>query len=589
MSPKMIGAYLGASPVDMARLGSVKMLPARPGWEPSFPAPVTVATGGHNAFPGLAMLASGTLYAAWRAGSQHAGGADGVIKAATSTDNGATWSTATTILSEASVDYRDPTLAMLSDGRIACQFFKYVSGTPTGVFVAYSSDNGATWGAPASIPFGFTGWAACSGPIAEPTPGTLVACAYGKDTAQKFTSVRAIVSTDNGATWGSDTLLATGTLSLSYEEPFAGTLSDGRTMVHIRATDGIRRRVFRSAGGVWGNLSTVYSGVQARPSWLQIDSGRIIMGDRYKPSSGNTSVVALATGPDDSPTEFIAHGAVGETLGAYQQFVTLADGRVGMLYACEFSNTSATLYFRSLTRARQPAVSTYAAEVAADSPAASWGFDDTTGTTLAEDGGTHPGVLVNSPTLGTSPLVRDGGTAIAFDGTNDYFTVAHNAALNASGAFTIEAWVKCDTPTADRFWPIVSKSNYSGSNGQWSITYDNRVSQSSPQRLRFIAGSDFGAGVLDWTGCAGDMALGGHLVCTASGAGSGQTLRIYWNGSLVRSLGGATVTWSAGNTMAIDSHTSTLYFDGTLDAFSIYHAELSAARVLAHYRAGVTT
>ncbi len=57
------------------------------------------------------------------------------------------------------------------------------------------------------------------------------------------------------------------------------------------------------------------------------------------------------------------------------------------------------------------------------------------------------------------------GAALDFDGVNDYVNIPHNAALNITGAFTIEAWVKTTVTTTQYFLAKGENSFVLGVNG----------------------------------------------------------------------------------------------------------------------------
>jgi hypothetical protein len=234
-----------------------------------------------------------------------------------------------------------------------------------------------------------------------------------------------------------------------------------------------------------------------------------------------------------------------------------------------------------------PKGSAYAAEVLADSPIAYWRMDETSGTTMVDSSGNgRDGTYSNTPTLGaTSLLPANGGTAVGFNGSDEYATVAHNSALNGSGAFTFEAWLKVDNPTADALYVIADKTAVGSSNAQWSVWYDNRVSRGSPKRLAFFCANS--TAQLDWNDCATQVAAGGHVVCTVNGPGAAQTVKMYWNGSEVAVRTNANFGWSA-TTLAVSIArlgSGAFYLGGTLDEVALYSTALSSTRVLAHYNA----
>lgn len=308
----------------------------------------------HNAFPGLARLPSGRLIIAYRSGSQHVGGTPGVIRQMHSDDSGATWSTPTTILTDTN-DLRDPALMLLSDGRLAMTLFPYNQGW-LGAHVSYSSDGGATWSAPSLLPFTFTGWHACSGPIVEPEPGVLLAFAYGQNSGATRSSIAVLTSTDNGATWGDHALLMDGpTDGRSWQEPFGGMLNDGRVMLDVRDGSGTapaRRRLIRSLAGTWSGPTSLVADVQGRPAWLQTSGGTIIVADRIISSVSGMSVIA--TQDDEAATLGAWTDLTTDPLhdyGTYQQMVELGGGVVGVAFCYELSNSNSRLAWTTLTPA----------------------------------------------------------------------------------------------------------------------------------------------------------------------------------------------------------------------------------------------
>ena len=263
------------------------------------------------------------------------GEVDGVIKAITSDDQGETWSVPATVLSEAGIDLRDPALARLSDGRLAMTLFRYINNESLGVNVSYSSDGGTTWSTPTALPFGFTDWSACSGPLVETSPGTLVAFAYGEDTGDTLQSVRSLTSTDNGATWGGGALLMDGPAdSKTYQEPFAGKLPGGRIMVDVRSdTDATRRRLIREASGAWSAPTVVSTGVSGRPAWLRSSQGHIILGDRAP--NGGRGRIAVQDDETAPLSAWVNLLATTEYRGTYQQMVELEGGVIGIAFCYE--------------------------------------------------------------------------------------------------------------------------------------------------------------------------------------------------------------------------------------------------------------
>jgi hypothetical protein len=97
--------------------------------------------------------------------------------------------------------------------------------------------------------------------------------------------------------------------------------------------------------------------------------------------------------------------------------------------------------------------STYSDEILADNPAAYWRLGEATGTVASDQLGGNPGSYRNGVTLGQpGPLVGDTNTAVSFDGANDFVTVPHSSALNATSGVTVEGWIKRSKSGA---WQVV--------------------------------------------------------------------------------------------------------------------------------------
>ena len=96
---------------------------------------------------------------------------------------------------------RDPHIAQLSDGSLACTFFSLRPNEKrwsiVGVQLTRSRDGGATWEEKAETIL--PGWA-CSAPGREMPDGTLLQGVYSEGGGKAFGGV--LRSTDQGRTWG---------------------------------------------------------------------------------------------------------------------------------------------------------------------------------------------------------------------------------------------------------------------------------------------------------------------------------------------------------------------------------------------------
>ena len=86
-------------------------------------------------------------------------------------------------------------------------------------------------------------------------------------------------------------------------------------------------------------------------------------------------------------------------------------------------------------------------------PVAYWKFDEGTGTTTYDGSGNNKtGQMI---TVASSPTWVSGkyGSALNFDGTNDYIQVADNSTLDITDAITLEAWVYDPPPEINQGIP----------------------------------------------------------------------------------------------------------------------------------------
>ena len=198
-----------------------------------------------------------------------------------------------------------------------------------------------------------------------------------------------------------------------------------------------------------------------------------------------------------------------------------------------------------------------------------WRLDESSGTTAADATGNAPGVYVNGPTLGAAPLDNgQTGTAVAFDGSDDYVEVAPRPALDLSSSISIEAWVKADA--------------YAGSVVQRYGAYELRPQPNGNLIWRlWIDGA-----ARSLTAGIGTVSTDQvhHLVGTYDGA----MMRLYLDGVQVASgpMSGS-VEHGPADVLYIgtNAHTKT-YFGGTIDNVAIYSRALSAEEVYEHFRWG---
>lgn len=242
------------------------------------------------------------------------------------------------------------------------------------------------------------------------------------------------------------------------------------------------------------------------------------------------------------------------------------------------------------------ALAGYRSAVMADTPIAYWRLGESSGIVAADETGNHDGTYVNTPTLGqSSPLAFDDDTAVLYDGINEHANVGSLGSLGSSidtTGLTIEMWLKT-TSTGSIVRPLgvrntsakqfvfvgVNQQTTAQSNGWVALAYRDDSNK------RIFGHANIGASLYDgsWH----------HLVTTM--AVSPDAVEIYFDG-VDQS---AVITHNDGIVNAVDFNQPVgigCYLDrgvisspfpGSLDEFAIYDSVLSAARVKAHYNAGI--
>lgn len=208
-----------------------------------------------------------------------------------------------------------------------------------------------------------------------------------------------------------------------------------------------------------------------------------------------------------------------------------------------------------------------------------WKLDETSGTTAVDSSGLgYDATMGGGLDAGVNSVAGQNGTALIFDGSNDYAIVnGASPALQITGSLTVATWVKGDT--LGTLEHLVSKQgnnpNYgwrlasTGSNFRMGITADginmverrSTLNPSTDVWYHVVSVYDANAQTLD-------MYINGIL---DNGTLSGTIPAIQHNSTVSVNIGRR----SAGNRP----------FDGTLDEVRIYNRALSSAEILSLYNA----
>jgi hypothetical protein len=101
-----------------------------------------------------------------------------------------------------------------------------------------------------------------------------------------------------------------------------------------------------------------------------------------------------------------------------------------------------------------------------------WSFNEGTGTVANDSSGNgNAGTLINGPTWASGKS----GTALSFDGTNDYLQIPHEESLNLSTALTVSAWINNATPMDPGLdqdhYRIIASKGWPVDGGSWSLAW----------------------------------------------------------------------------------------------------------------------
>jgi len=260
-----------------------------------------VSTGTHLGFPYAVTAADGNLVVAWRDGANHAP-SKGVMKVARYSQSGTVLQAPTTVRDDPTYDCRDAGLLLLADGRLALTFFIYdqTAETPLldGVRVMFSSDNGATWGAPVTIDSAFTTWSASAGAMIQLPNGNLLMPTYGVSAGKTFQHAHVSRSTDGGATWAPLAVMGDGDVDgRHYQEPNIIVTDAGDILAVIRSDTALAHFTARSAdgGATWTKPVNTFPGNGAprltkQAGYIQCLHRHESTGRAVKISSGDNGV-----------------------------------------------------------------------------------------------------------------------------------------------------------------------------------------------------------------------------------------------------------------------------------------------------------
>jgi hypothetical protein len=207
---------------------------------------------------------------------------------------------------------------------------------------------------------------------------------------------------------------------------------------------------------------------------------------------------------------------------------------------------------------------------------AAYGFDEGTGTTLADQTGTgHTGTIAGAAWTAQGKF----GSALTFDGVNDWVTVNDANDLDFTTGMTVEAWV-FPTASGGGSWRNVVIKERAG--GEAYNLYANADTNAPVVYVVRAAAPDQ---ALDARG-TGSLALNTwtHLAATYDGT----TLRLYVNGTQVGSRAVANPLLTSTGVLRFGGNSVWgEFFAGRIDEVRLYNRALSATEIQADMNAPV--
>jgi RHS repeat-associated protein len=209
---------------------------------------------------------------------------------------------------------------------------------------------------------------------------------------------------------------------------------------------------------------------------------------------------------------------------------------------------------------------------------AAYGFDEGSGSTVADTSGTGNGGTISGAAWTAAGKF---GSALDFDGVDDSVAVADAGSLDLTTGLTLSAWVKPHAISGD--WQHVLAKEHGAADAAYALKADGNFSR-----------PDIGLKRSDgnWYYANGTSALSSNQWAHIAGTWDGQTLRLYINGTWVRSTsmsGSLLVSNGAlriGGTAALGASE---FFDGLIDEVRVYNRQLTLEEIQADRDTSVAT
>ena len=209
---------------------------------------------------------------------------------------------------------------------------------------------------------------------------------------------------------------------------------------------------------------------------------------------------------------------------------------------------------------------------------AAYGFNEGTGTTLADQTGTgHTGTIAGATWTAQGKF----GSALTFDGVNDWVTVNDANDLDFTTGMTVEAWVYPTASGGGSWRNVVIKERPGGE------VYNLYANADTNAPVMYVVRAAEPSQALDARGVASlTLNTWTHLAATYDGT----TLRLYVNGSLVGSRAVANPLLTSTGVLRFGGNSVWgEFFAGRIDEVRLYNRALTVAEIQADMAAPIGT
>jgi len=331
---------------------------------------------GHFAFPDVVRLKSGKFLAVYRNGSTHADKSGAIIYSLSK--DGINWEEPDILLNDGSIDDRDPSVAVLSDGRVVMNWFKYRYPADYSepwvhhLFFAVSDKSGINFGEPIQVDSGVFDYsetavmdengiwvdengeeitvAASSSSIVEEGEKLIIPGYFGNalnwQSMSKTPKTRVVLfeSINGGATWTPNEVKAEIDDKTWLSEPALLKVTDKKWLLHVRTAVGASpsakgemvQSISEDGGETWSPYKSL-GFVAHAPELLKLENGVIISSFRWLDWEGinaTREAVSMVYSLDGGETwsdviEILDCGAVE---CGYPGMVELPDNKILVVY-----------------------------------------------------------------------------------------------------------------------------------------------------------------------------------------------------------------------------------------------------------------